>query len=279
MQNISLLLRWWWRLYTEPTALFSCNNTWGGRAHMHMAQACGHQRVLSFGANCKGSDWFLTGVAHGSLGTVWEYPSGITPGEAFLWWISRRANRDRSIRMSPWEMHGHFGLYKHEGWTGLEMRDLGLLLGISISGNEGSGGIGWKFMEISRCKIPPTVKIFSNLMLESKILKHDVMKCELSCVIPFLCLYAVTTWSKITASVWYQLMTPDVSVQQVWTGSWERIQRKGAASKLDWTSRFLCTCWFLWKQRNVMVFGGNYLKREMLVAIIVQEHGLWRKYC
>lgn len=40
----------------------------------------------------------------------------------------------------------------------------------------------------------------------------------------------------------------------------------------------LCACWWLWRQRNQVIFRGETMGAEILGTKIVQEGGLWQKF-
>src|SRR5664279_1592685 len=93
----------------------------------------------------------------------------------------------------------------------------------------GIGKIKWPYMEIWKSKLPPTVKVFTVMLLRDKQLTHEVMKkrrvqCEPHCIIcnncpiesaahfVILCPFATHVWFLMSNTVGYSLMRPQGTI-------------------------------------------------------------------
>lgn len=161
----------------------------------------------------------------------------------------------------------------------------------------GGGKIKWSFARTWCYSIPPTVKIFVYHLLLGKILTHDVMirrrmNVHPNCImcnncpgesalhLIFLCPYAVAVLIAVSRLMGQQIMVPGLSVQQIWYSSRRmyRTHHQQTISRKIWETRFVATCWFLWKQRNKVIFGGKLKPPEFLAKDIMLESELWIKY-
>lgn len=93
--NVTLLLRWWWRAYTNPSCLWTLTVTvlkwtrgiWSGPKFLD------EKGIVFFGEHCCGYYQFLGGVQLGKSVQVKEYPSGYMHSRAGHWSLCRRRGR------------------------------------------------------------------------------------------------------------------------------------------------------------------------------------------
>lgn len=313
LRNISLLLRWWWRLYSEPDSLWTEVATkirWTG------AYPEGPRLWAVNGSFFWRQLMKIKHIFHWS--TEWIIGDGMSISFWFDSWNgqpladlrdtnSRPAMPNCSLRdaapimlsLAPdiEVLHPLTFLFCRDEirwrWTSNGRYSSKPVYEVLIGG----GRVKWGFSKIWKFPVPQTVKIFLNLMLQNKILTHDTMirrriYVELGCVLCnncpmesclhlfFLCPYATAVWFSLSILTGQMLMRPAMSVEQIWNESEQRcIQRYGSnnnrRNKKIWEARFGATCWLLWKQRNRVIFGEGLNPPQMLANDVVVESQLW----
>ena len=150
------------------------------------------------------------------------------------------------------------------------------------------GKARWDFSFAWKCPVPPTVKIFTFLVLKNKILTKVVlsrrgMNVDLACVLCtacmretslhllFRCPYAIAVWRGVASALQCQILSTAASIKQTWYRSWSRISQGGAMKRKLWAASFMCTMWHIWKQRNAVVFGGQAVRPEVEALRCVQQ--------
>lgn len=310
-QNISLLMRWWWRSYAEPQALWTETVTklrWTG----NYANGPNFWAVSGsfFWNQLQKLKWWFDWSTEWSIGSgqgisfwhdSWEGTALIHEQETRPQYpyislndavpiiqlfapefaekveaISITEGRDTIIWR--WTANGRYtarSLYRAITEAGL-MRDRHAAL--------------WKF------KVPPTVKIFIFLLLKNSLLTHDNMlrrnmRCNLPCTLCencpvecafhvfFLCPYAVHVWFILSRKVGFTLMHTGVDIQATWEFSIRNLGSRGGDWKKRGTSLMVCACWMMWKQRNSRIFSDERMQPQMLVDRIWHESVLWMKNC
>lgn len=154
------------------------------------------------------------------------------------------------------------------------------------------GKIRWRFSYIWSAKVPPTVKIFAYMVLNERVLTRRALNrrgihvdlhcvCCLNCPsesilhLVFLCPFAVEVWFHIANFLKRPLFKIGASVQNVWEGYWNLVKSQGRMSKKEWTSRFICAIWNLWKNRNAIIFREQRTAAKILALRTIQEMNLW----
>lgn len=94
----------------------------------------------------------------------------------------------------------------------------------------------------------------------------------------FLCPYAVAVWFNLSRIVGFHLMTPGLTVQQIFLQSRDTARVRRIQEKI-WAPIFVAACWQLWKERNKKNLGGQVRPPEILAYEIAQDSELWRRYC
>lgn len=147
-------------------------------------------------------------------------------------------------------------------------------------------------MEVWKSKLPPSVKVFAIMLLRDKLLTHEVMErrnmhVESHCLMCqncsfeyaahlfFLCPYATHVWYLVSSVLGYRIMQPQGTVWDIWLAS--RAIR-GRRKKGEWVVHFVATAWTLWKQRNIVVFGGVCVQPGFLADRALQDCQLWSQY-
>lgn len=162
------------------------------------------------------------------------------------------------------------------------------------------GKTAWHGRSIWAASAPPSVRVFGVLMLQNKILTREVLQsrnihCQPSCPmcnsgnletavhLLFTCSYAKSVWRYVQAVSGKHLITNRrdmaLSLEEIWLFSWQETCSQRRMGKKEWQSRVLCVCWWVWRQRNEVVFQGTGRSARILGDKIVQESGLWLKYC
>jgi len=156
------------------------------------------------------------------------------------------------------------------------------------------GRIRCRFHEIWTSRTPSKVRIFTVLLLQDKLLTHEVMvrrsiNCERRCVmcdtceletavhLILSCSYAERVWRYLDTQLGFKIMVPRETMGDTWDGS--KRSRPRAVGKISWTSRFMCALWMLWKQRNEKIFRNKRTPPALLADKILQEGNLWMRYC
>lgn len=162
----------------------------------------------------------------------------------------------------------------------------------------GGGKITWPFRFIWSAKVPPTAKIFAYLLLQDRVLTRDILRkrgihTEMVCVncancpvesvlhLAFLCPFATAVMKLVSSitTVREAHFRIDTSVQGVWIRSWDMVRAQGQYKKKEWTSRFICAIWNVWKRRNGVIFREEHIPAETLAIRIAHEMDLWLSNC
>lgn len=125
-------------------------------------------------------------------------------------------------------------------------------------------------IDIWRLKIPPTVRIFTYLWLEGRLLTHDVMErrellrdlkcatcanCALETALHLFVKCSTAIWSRVSLLLGHRIMYEGDNIQLTFNRSSKNCRER--MSKQTWGIFFMASCWFLWKERNSSVFEGK----------------------
>lgn len=153
-----------------------------------------------------------------------------------------------------------------------------------------SGGkIQWNFKKIWEATAPSKVKIFTFLLLNNRVLTHEIMhrrgiSCEAKCVMCevcdvetshhlfFQCQNAQEVWGKFT-----NLIRVEDTVHNTWENS--RHHYSARLHKRIWVTRVMSVLWSLRKQRNELIFQGTKLPVWLVANRAKEEAQLWIRYC
>lgn len=309
IRNISLMIRWWWRLQADPNSLWAVVAT--------------RLRWIGNYANGPGL-WALTGSFFWrqlikvhcifQLSTYWVVGNGMSISYWYDAWAGQA--KARLGLGQPWPAQPQLSLSDAKDINFLidpedtELQNIVLTNRDDLMrwkwGNTGTYsasslykamvGIGktrWPFMIVWKSRVPPTIKVFITMMLRDKILTHDVMNrrgmhCNLACMmcancpiestlhLLFLCPYATHVWFLVSNLVGSVLMRSDLTTQLTWFRSQEM---KGKLETHKWVTYYMCTVWNIWKQRNQLIFGGSRKDPSLLADIIYNEAVMWLNNC
>lgn len=260
-QNISLLLRWWWRLYDEPSALWSITIV----------------NLRKYGAYVNGPCFWL---AMGSFfwnqlqklrplfnwSTVWS----IGRGEGISFWQDSWSGVAFITQLNARPLHPYVSLRdavpaiqliapeyaeevsqvvftQEEDSIRWKWETNGLYTAKSVyEVIKGGGMIRDSYTYVWKAKVPPTVKIFGFLLLKNRLLTHDVMhrrnmKVPLPCMlcencpiesafhIFFLCPYVVHVWYILGNRVGFKLIVIRRDLPSTWEASIGAIRARGGS--------------------------------------------------
>lgn len=145
------------------------------------------------------------------------------------------------------------------------------------------GKIKWSYKIIWRSYGPAKVKFFSYLCLHLKILTHDSMLkrgiyCQMECALcqdcPLETAYHVLFQCRYATEVWDcmgMFIVKAGSIEETWVQSWTAFKQVVNENKRIWTTRFMTVMWGIWKQRNENIFRGKRTHPELLAARIREE--------
>lgn len=162
------------------------------------------------------------------------------------------------------------------------------------------GKVEWENRSIWIAKVPPSVSLFGVLMLQNKILTREVLQfrnipCQPACSmcnsgdletvthLLFTCPYAKAVWSFVQIASNKALISSGLpsalSLEEIWAKSWQHSRNHGMLGKKEWQCRALCVCWWLWRQRNEVIFKGTRRSAIILGQKILHESKMWLKFC
>lgn len=309
--NISLLLRWWWKLYEDPQGLWTKTadiirkkvvrnclpKYWliDGSFFWRQLQGMKHLFVWSttwiVGDGNTVSYWFDSWGDKPRASVVHENTADLTPISLREGWPRRQIidptldpdthmifTNDRDQIVWNWSKNGTYSAKS--------------FYRVMVAG----GLIGWRFSRIWKGKIPPTVRIFACMLLQGKILTRDIlrqrgMRVERHCVICnncpaesqlhliFLCPIAVQIWVIVSSMIGQPIFKPADTIHGIWDSSWAMVRRQGSMPHTEWMARFICTAWNIWKARNEKIFRGLSQRPETVAFRAAQEMRLWLRYC
>lgn len=288
IQNISVVLRWWWKTQTESTSLWTTTII----------------KLRGIGIHEDGPKiWTVNGsffwnsliklMPLFNWSTRWEVGNGNSVSFWYDTWHDAPLRKTKKRQPRPpfqrislcdatplisdlapdIEMSIQFTQLPDElrwMWTKSGKYSASSFYRVLLMG----GTIVWGYKEIWISPTPSKVKVFAYLLLQGRILTHDVMikrhmGCELRCVLCnncdletthhlfFSCQYATRVWDRIELHMRSKLMIREDTVEQTWDSS--RTSCSIAGNKKVWTSKFMCVLWFIWRHRNEKIFPDRLL--------------------
>lgn len=94
----------------------------------------------------------------------------------------------------------------------------------------------------------------------------------------FLCPEAVATWFHLSNLLSSPILKIEATVEKIWEESWRMVKRKGKMRKKEWVTRFICTAWHIWKNRNDILFNRHKTEAKALAYRSYKEMELWLKH-
>ncbi|XP_078149515.1 uncharacterized protein LOC144544851 [Carex rostrata] len=315
VQNTSLLLRWWWRLYDSQDSLWA---TICIRLHAKPTEEGGPLAWNITGSFFWAALHNIKWIFHWS--TYWIVGNGRRINFWFDSWdgmplfeTSTRAQRPSNMVLSL--RQGQSLLEEVAPDFNLQFTDMRdeIRWRWSSAGSYSSRSIYRIFMEGGKenfafpkvwiVKIPPTVRIFGYFLLKRKLLTRDALRrrgmhCERGCVMCaneheetilhlfYQCRYSRRVWAAVQASWGFKIYHFETilvpyrhSIVQIWSRSVAIYRQEGRGTLKDWVCKMLCTVWNIWKQRNKMIFRGSMVPAEILARRIIQEERMWFNLC
>lgn len=158
----------------------------------------------------------------------------------------------------------------------------------------GGGLIEWEFKVIWKSNIPPSVKVFTYLLLKNRLLTREILvhrnfnPSETGCPLCendilesalhlfFNCPYSLEIWHKLSNHMGDALLVQGSSVLEVWRESFNKFKHTPSARK-KWEVLFSAGCWQIWKQCNCRIFERNQVVTDIVLQWIISDATLWER--
>lgn len=144
--------------------------------------------------------------------------------------------------------------------------------------------------------MPQTVKVFLYLFLQDRILTREVLErrniyyqkeCPLcsGCTLEtsfhlfFRCRYAMRIWIKVQRITGVKLLLIKEGVHETWTVSMAHLKALGPIKYHIGQLWFMCTCWYIWLQRNNWIFKGILVPPEVVADRVILTGRMWNRFC
>lgn len=303
IRNISLTLRWWWKLYNEPESLWTVYVTrirWQGVFSLGpMLWSKTGSFFWSQLITLKGLfNWSTTWIiGNGESIYQWgPFPLKQTGSRQQLHAISLQEAFSDSYTISLPESHNPPTLNDSDDeliwrWSPNGKYSASSIYTVMI----GAGLVAWRFTGIWKFSIPPSIKIFLYLLLRDKLLTKEVMlrrqfNCNGSCVLCdsaqlesavhlfFQCQFAIKIWDGIAVYLGNQIRVDADSVELTWIRSAIPFRHRRTA-RMRWQVFFPAVCWAIWRQRNLKIFEEKLLPVDVIIQWIIREASLWERHC
>lgn len=307
LRNISLLMRWWWKGYKEPTSLWTVTIT---NIHCNGANLNGPMLWTSTGSFFWGQlvsikhffDWATTwSIGDGRLISYWYDSWGPTPlaktgsrqiGQLMSLRQARVLSMTAHEQAQPFpELSDQMDLLTWR-FTANGQYSAASIYQVLISG----GLIRWEFKAIWRYNIPPTVKVFIFLLLKDRLLTREVMiyrnfnctdtQCPLcdSGVLEsavhlfFECPVSRAIWNRLSEFLGVPSFIHGDSVQKIWRRCSQLLKQKPSIRRRG-ECILSAGCWMIWRRRNTKIFEQRQATQDMVMQWIMSEATVWENNC
>lgn len=142
-------------------------------------------------------------------------------------------------------------------------------------------------MELWISRAPSKIKIFTYLVLQDRVLMHEVMQrrgmiYEMKCVmcdtcpietgqrLIYECPNAIEVWGRF-----HHLFQHADMVEDTWDASLRKHSLTAGQRKQEWATAFMAILWSLWKQRNEVIFYGSKLPAWLVANQARENVVLW----
>ncbi|XP_078175162.1 uncharacterized protein LOC144568664 [Carex rostrata] len=253
LRNISLLLRWWWQLYTDAnglwkTAIIVLKGRGSVRLKNTFDRCCswriGDGRRISFWYN----NWTDTPILE-AFTDIARSPRGNISLIPMLENVAPQVYQSLSCQFSSSRDELCWQLGNMTEYSSISVYNT------MISARK----IEWRYMAIWKCKAPENAKVFAYLLLKDKNLTHEVMirrgftvepQCHTSIRdylqtllhLFFRCQYAQEVWSFVSNRLGHVLMVDKNSITEIWEASVKEARSLNGLKEMEWTTRFICVC-------------------------------------
>lgn len=310
-RNLSLVMRWWWKIQTEPEGLWAYTAitlravqmqtdgplVWTAKGSFFWHQLLKWKHIYHWSVTVK--------VGQGTMISFWYDTWGKRPLRDLKDGLPRPRLQSISLRdawalipeLAPQlsQIQMVFGTQEDEfrwRWNSSGSYSASSLYQTIMA----VGRIGWEFAFTWKASSPLKVKIFTLLMLKERILTQDTMArrgipCEMQCFMCrsgqvesvlhlfFECSNTTLVWGEVQRLMGRNLIVLEATIQDTWEASWDKVRREGGMNRTEWTTTCMCVTWNLWKQRNETVFREKTKPPAILVKHILDELVLWKRCC
>lgn len=95
----------------------------------------------------------------------------------------------------------------------------------------------------------------------------------------FTCQYANRVWSSVTRKVGFQVEYSDSDILNTWQRTWIALSAKGNGILKFGVVIFISTCWQIWLQRNNLIFRNSVVIPEITAMRAIDIGRMWFQHC
>lgn len=244
LQNISLLLRWWWRPNTEPSAMWTDIIT-----RIRITTSGGVSRWIS------GGTFFWKGLLK------------------LLYWFSWSCERKGDRLKWNWENSGlyssrsSYSIVKtggRERWPFKEVWTLKAPQTVRM----------FCYLFLQGRILTRDVLQTKNIPCPSECAMCRGSQQETVMHLFFSCTFAIRVWGYISRRIGLPIVVQE-DVRSTWTVTWRVLRAKGKHSMIC----FISGCWQIWLQRNNLIFRGEQLTPEVTAMKAMELGKMWLYNC
>lgn len=249
MQNISLLLRWWWRPNTELTAMWTI-----------VIMQIKVTRVRGVNRWNSGGSFFWKGMLKI---LPWFVFSTMRDGQLLKWnWVSNGIYSSRSF---------YFTL-KTGGKEKWPFKEVWLLKAPPIVRV-------LTFLLLQGRLLTRDVLQIRNIQCPTECVLCSTCSNETAMHLFFTCSFAKKVWGLISRRMGYPIVRVQGDVKSTWTRTWSAMRLRGKEGLLRGTVWFVSSCWQIWLMRNNLIFRGERLPPEGTAMKAVEIGTSWLCNC
>lgn len=249
LQNVSLLLRWWWRPNTAHSSIWADIVT---RIRISTIQEVNRWNT--------GGTFF------------WKSLLRILP--LFFWSVTK----DNDIMRWNWETSGLYSAKSFyvtfktggkEKWPFPELWGLKAPQTVKI----------FCFLLLQGRILTRDVLHRRNIPCPLHCVMCSEGNQETSLHLLFYCQFAQRVWAVLETKVGFVLAHPRGDISSTWTNSWKVWSSRGTGALKLGASYFVCTCWQIWLHRNNRIFRNLIVPPEVVATRVVEVGRLWFSNC
>lgn len=310
LRNIALVLRWWWKAYTEPSSLWTSVATmlrgsalqtdgpkmWLVQGSFFWQQLIKLKRLFHWCTRFQIGDWLTISYWYDNWnGTSLRSMKDGQLRPAFQA-ISLREAADILSDVAPDDEEiSNLVFTQQEDILAWRWSTNGVYSASSVYRVMITAGLTRdRCNKLWKIHAPAKVKIFTFLLFKNRLLTHEVLEnkgisCDLKCVLCdtchletshhlfFTCSYARRVWTTLYSQ--NQAYHAGQTLEDAWDHfetNFAKLTKEARASR---GPLFMAILWHIWRQRNERIFRGKSLPYESLVLTIREEASLWKCYC
>lgn len=249
LQNISLLLRWWWRPNSQPSALWTETVI---RIRVMVSQ--GRNRWIMGGSFFWKSllrllplfNWCTVRVG-GSLRWRWETGGLYSSKSTYLTVMTGGKTK--------WPFP--------EVWTSRIPQTVKVFLYLLLQGRILTRDV----LQKRRINCPNECVLCAHCPLETAL--HLFFDCP----------YSKCVWMKANRTTGFALVAVKEDAVSTWSESWIQMKARGKVLYEKASIRFISICWHIWLQRNNLIFRSTLLPPEIAADRAIQVGDQWMRHC